>query len=656
MQRSNTGWAVWRGIALIAITYVYFLIFAQFAFLKRLTFLGIADSHLKAVMAAMAAGGILFSLIAPRLNRFPSPQLRLRIAFIFCGVAAFLSVLHLAFASSMAVSFLVGSGLGLLTVTLVSHLRVWVTGAHPLLSVGIGTGLGYFICNIPQFFSASELFQSLIAGSLCVVGILVTINSDNSLAQIPWLSGISLGERNQQGKFLRVLVCFLALVWLDSAAFFIIQNTPILKAGTWEGTVHLWANGFLHLAAAIAGVWLLASRGILRVLSLAVLALAFACLLLLDPSRAVIASVLYPIGVSLYSVALVAYPSFLATADSSQQRGRQAGWIYAIAGWCGSALGIGMGQNLGHVPILFVLLACVIVLWPWLLILFSQRMRECITTAVILLAALGVHRGIQSLNPERPQLSPAERGRRVYISEGCINCHSQYVRPNSVDTLLWGPVQTISELRHEQPPLIGNRRQGPDLSQVGSRRSPLWLTAHFYDPSQVSHASFMPSYAYLFKDSRGADLVAYMQSLQSVGLKQHTLAESAWQLPAFVVVRISVDDSPTDYERGERSFHAYCGTCHDETGNTRLKWSSEFKTLPPNLYVGPFPHLASIKSQRDLEDRLAHIVKFGIQGTDMPGHEYLPDEQIALISSWLEQRIAPKTLAQSQNITSGERQ
>ena len=54
----------------MAITYVYFLIFAQFAFLKRLATLGIADSHLKVVMGAMAAGGILLSLLTPRVTRF----------------------------------------------------------------------------------------------------------------------------------------------------------------------------------------------------------------------------------------------------------------------------------------------------------------------------------------------------------------------------------------------------------------------------------------------------------------------------------------------------------------------------------------------------------------------------------------------------------
>ena len=59
----------------------------------------------------------------------------------------------------------------------------------------------------------------------------------------------------------------------------------------------------------------------------------------------------------MYSVALVAYPALLGPATSAAERGRQAGWLFAIVGWSGSALGIGMGQNLGYVPPLFVLAA-----------------------------------------------------------------------------------------------------------------------------------------------------------------------------------------------------------------------------------------------------------------------------------------------------------
>src|ERR1035441_8501384 len=92
----NSGW---RGVSLVAITYIYFLIFAQFAFLNRLAALGIAGEHLKPVMAAMAAAGILLSLLAPKTKLCPSPGDRLRIGFAACGVAALLALFQIGRAS-----------------------------------------------------------------------------------------------------------------------------------------------------------------------------------------------------------------------------------------------------------------------------------------------------------------------------------------------------------------------------------------------------------------------------------------------------------------------------------------------------------------------------------------------------------------------------
>ncbi len=132
----------WRGVALIAITYIYFLIFAQFAFLHRLTQLHIADAHLKAVMAAMALGGILFSLLTPRteiLNprrargTLSAPRSRLQLALGLCATAAFITLLPLNLPASIAVAFLIGASLGTLTVTLVTHLRLWIGTTIPLL-------------------------------------------------------------------------------------------------------------------------------------------------------------------------------------------------------------------------------------------------------------------------------------------------------------------------------------------------------------------------------------------------------------------------------------------------------------------------------------------------------------------------------------------
>jgi len=619
--RGNRHTSGWQGACLVAITYVYFLIFAQFAFLKRLASLGIGDAHLQAVMAAMAAGGILFSLLTPRLSFWPSPGRRLRIGLGACSAAAFASLLPLGLGASVAVSFLIGSGLGLLTVTLVTSLRQWTGDRFPLLLVGLGTGTGYLLCNTPFLFTAAAEAQTTVAGILSLTGILLTYRpvpsplEDNNL--VP----------NSNLQFLSALACFVALVWLDSAAFFIIQNTPQLKAGTWQGPIHLWTNGLLHFGAALASVWFLRRRSLSLVLSAAVMALGIACLLLLDPSRVALASVSYPIGVSLYSVALVAYPSLLAPAASAAQRGRQAGWIYAIAGWAGSAMGIGMGQDLGFVPPLFVVTAVVVVLLPRLVSLFRQRTRELALTAFVLLAAHYLYRSLLAVDPS-PQLTQVERGRQVYISEGCIHCHSQYVRPHSPDVLMWGPVNTIAEVRLQHPPLIGNRRQGPDLSQIGGRRSPLWIKAHFYDPAEVSGASIMPSFAFLFRDGRGGDLVAYLASLSGTEAEQHFAAERLWQLSAEAI-------KEADPARGERLFVKDCATCHHKDGRTRLAGQFSFKRLPPDLAHGPFYYLPPAASETARSVRLAQIVKFGIPGTDMPGHEYMADEDVASITLWL---------------------
>jgi cbb3-type cytochrome c oxidase subunit II len=626
-QQGEAQWQGWRGASLIAITYVYFLIFAQFAFLKRLAELGIADAHLKAVMGAMALGGIAVSLLAPRLTRWPSLGMRIRLGLSTCGIAAALTLLQLGMAGSIGVAGLIGCGLGLLTVTLVTHLRRWLGSRNPLLMVALGTGAGYFICNFPPLFSASPQTQAVVAAMFCFVGIAVSFaDTEKSIVE----TNVAAERRI---SFARVLICFTALVWLDSAAFFIIQNTPALKAGTWEGSLHLWVNGGLHFIAAVACAWVLRRFGLATLFSAAFLALAAACLLLLDRHRVVVASVFYPIGVSLYSVALVAYPSLLAPSYSMAERGRRAGWIYAIAGWFGSAMGIGMAQNLGHVPVAFVVTAAGLVLAPAIAGIFRRRKREVVATVALVTVGVCVDRVTTGVQPKQPVLSSIERGRHVYIAEGCINCHSQYVRPRTRDVVMWGPVQSIEELRREHPPLIGNRRQGPDLAEVGNRRSPLWLRAHFYVPSEVSHGSFMPSYGYLFQNRRGDDLVAYLESLRGVQVDQHVAMESSWRPSPEALTSASSQE-------GGRLYHIDCSTCHDAGGTTRGTWQGSFRRLPPNLVTGPFPHLSTSETPQELRNRVAQIIKFGIPDTDMPGHEYFSDSDIASISQWLVQNMS----------------
>jgi cbb3-type cytochrome c oxidase subunit II len=652
----------WRGIALVAITYSYFLIFAQFAFLQRLTQLHIADAHLKAVMAAMALGGILFSLLTPRTEILTAPPARLRAALTLCAAAALLTLLPLNLPAAIATAVLIGAALGTLTVTLVTHLSLWIGTTNPLLKVGIGTGLGYLICNFPPLFTASAQTQAATAAGLCLVAIFVTSGPrwDSSVISTeagqshrpaqwrdPQLRPTAALRRHPEAQpkdprispaaessgtttFPQVLLAFTALIWLDSAAFFIIQSTPALKANTWQGTTHLYLNGTLHLLAALASVYLLRRRGLRTTLAAALLFLAAACLLLLDPHRAALASLVYPIGVSLYSVALVAYPAFLSPATTLAQRARQAGLLYAIGGWFGSAMGIGMGQHLGHIPTLFVLAAATLILAPQLL---QTRRRELLATTALVLIAAAAWATQKSHTPVPTLLTQVERGRQVYIAEGCINCHSQYVRPDTPDILLWGPVQTLADLRAQRPPLIGNRRQGPDLSEVAARRSPLWLRAHFYEPSQISHGSIMPTFAPMFRtqqgsDTRGDDLIAYLETLHPTptAASQHRAAELSWQ-PNFAAATAS---------HGQQLYNQECATCHNANGATRTQWRTSFHRLPAILSTGPYfdvrPSTTPVQ--------LAQIIKFGIPHTDMAGHEYLSDADIASLTLYLQQIIA----------------
>ncbi len=618
----------WQGVLLIACTYVYFLIFAQFGFLKRLAELGISENSLAPVMGAMAIGGIGMSLLAPRTKRWSCPSCRLQTGLAGCALAALWSLLPLDLCAAMGVALAIGLSLGLLTVTLVANLPLW-TGLHrPLLKIGLGTGLGYLLCNFPPLFTATPRWIA-VASSACTLLALIVANRSR---MHPAASDQT--ETGNPVPFALVLIWFTALVWLDSAAFYIIQNSPGLKAGTWQGDLHLWRTGILHLAAALVSTWLLMRRGISLTLAAALAALGAGCLLLLDPARVASAAVLYPIGVSLYSVALVAYPSFLIPAASQTVRARSAGYLYAVAGWIGSAMGIGMARNLHRVPPAFVAVAAALFVLPWLWNIISTRRVDpsaefqalgvVIVLGIAFAITLVLRPPVQSL-ANTMAVPPAERGRRVYIAEGCINCHSQYVRPDTADVLMWGPATGLDAIRREQPPLIGNRRQGPDLSQIGARRSLLWLRIHFMNPRDVSCSSIMPRYDYLFRNSRGNDLIAYLGSL---GNSRHWRDTANWQPSADTRQQSASID-------GSKLFSEHCTTCHTPAGRVRNEWAGYFHRLPPDLAHDPLPHVSPQTGQEQQRTEIARIAKFGIQSTDMPGHEYLPDEQVVAIADYV---------------------
>ena len=105
----------------------------------------------------------------------------------------------------------------------------------------------------------------------------------------------------------------------------------------------------------------------------------------------------------------------------------------------------------------------------------------------------------------RPRGHEEERGRRVYLREGCGFCHTQFVRDLPMDRAFGRPSRP-ADYTLEDPPMLGTQRTGPDLANVGTRQpSEAWHLIHLYDPRAVVPQSVMPAYRWFFaeKDQAG---------------------------------------------------------------------------------------------------------------------------------------------------------
>src|SRR6266550_460701 len=78
-----------------------------------------------------------------------------------------------------------------------------------------------------------------------------------------------------------------------------------------------------------------------------------------------------------------------------------------------------------------------------------------------------------------PQSGMAERGRHIYVANGCFYCHSQQLRPDYIASdldrtrdldknLKWGVRRSAPrDYVFDRPVLIGKERTGPDLANIG---------------------------------------------------------------------------------------------------------------------------------------------------------------------------------------------
>ena len=119
----------------------------------------------------------------------------------------------------------------------------------------------------------------------------------------------------------------------------------------------------------------------------------------------------------------------------------------------------------------------------------------------------------------KPYTALQLEGRDIYIREGCVQCHSQMIRPFRAETERYGHYSVAGESVYEHPFLWGSKRTGPDLARVGGRYSDDWHRAHLYNPRNVVPESKMPAYPWLVENTLdGKDTVAKIEAMRWLGV------------------------------------------------------------------------------------------------------------------------------------------
>jgi cytochrome c oxidase cbb3-type subunit 2 len=137
-----------------------------------------------------------------------------------------------------------------------------------------------------------------------------------------------------------------------------------------------------------------------------------------------------------------------------------------------------------------------------LLIAGGMTMLGIATSALVVVPYMTV-RDIQPAEGLKPYTTVELRGRQQYIANGCVYCHSQQPRPQSLAPDArrgWGRASVAGDYAYDTPHLLGSMRTGPDLLNIGARQPSLqWHLGHLYQPRAYVPGSVMPGYPYLFE-------------------------------------------------------------------------------------------------------------------------------------------------------------
>jgi len=135
------------------------------------------------------------------------------------------------------------------------------------------------------------------------------------------------------------------LVWFDSVAFILIQNSFQQDSNFVNSEMMLWGFALLHFLSAIITGWLLGKRLIYPLLLISLCGLLLGTWGIQDCNYYGW-KMLYIISVSIYSTILVALVSLLPETPKFFPIKIKVALLFAVVGWLGSTIGIIMAYNL----------------------------------------------------------------------------------------------------------------------------------------------------------------------------------------------------------------------------------------------------------------------------------------------------------------------
>jgi len=161
-------------------------------------------------------------------------------------------------------------------------------------------------------------------------------------------------------------------------------------------------------------------------------------------------------------------------------------------------------KRLERKPVLFMVLALIAIL---------------IGGIVEMIPTFTIQSNVPTIASVKPYTALELQGRDLYIREGCVNCHSQTIRPFRSETARYGEYSKAGEFVYDRPFLWGSKRTGPDLHRIGGKYPNKWHFDHMLDPTITSPGSIMPAYPWIIDQQLdNSTLVAKMNAMRILGV------------------------------------------------------------------------------------------------------------------------------------------